>query len=510
MGFAKIKLPPGMFRNGTEYEASGRWYDGNLVRWENGRLKPIGGWQALFGPSVHFTGVARGGITFEDNSGFPYVAVGTNSNLYIGEGLGGSFSDVTPPGFVIGQVDSIQGAGYGAGAYGAGDYGTARAIASIGLIAATWQMDTFGDTIVMCCTSDGNIYQFDPTTGLVTIPSGSPTCLAVMATNEAFLLALGAGGDGRKIQWADIGTSTVWTPTDTNSAGDIDCTTAGRLMAGSRVGLQNLAWTNIDAHLINFIGGQGIYAPIRIGTACGLVGPRAWAVAASAAGAGDTAYWISHGGFFAYNGAVLPLPCEIQDYIWANVNWTQAAKIYASPNARYNEVIWFFPSLNSLECDSYVVYNYKDNIWYFGIGSTLGVRTTYIDKGVFPLPLAVNPAGTLYEHETGFLDNGATRVGGVFAQSGPAEIDDGSKIIYSNLMLPDGSNLSSLQMTAQTRFAPAGPLTVGTPTPMAPNAEGYVPVRIAGRQVALRFDATADTDWAIGSSRLKVAAGGGR
>lgn len=510
MALVKIKLPPGMFRNGTEYESSGRWYDGNLVRFENGRLKPIGGWQSMFGMGTAFTGLARGGISFEDNNGFPYVAIGTNTNLYVGEGLGGTFSDVTPGGFLPGQADSIQGAGYGSGPYGEGDYGTARDIASINLIAATWQFDTFGDTIVMCCTSDGNIYQFDPTTGLVTIPDGSPTCLAVMATNEDFLLALGAGGDGRSIQWPDIGTSTVWTPSDTNSAGSIDLNTQGRLMAGKRVGLQNLAWTNVDVHLINFIGGEGIYGPIRIGTACGLVGPKALTVAASAAGAGETAYWMSWGGFFLYNGAVTPLPCEVQDYIFANVNWTQSAKIYAEPNSLKNEIVWFFPSVNSIECDSYVLYNYKDNLWYFGIGSTLGARTMYIDRGVLPLPIAVDTGGVIYEHETGFLADGSTRVGQVFAQSGPAEIGEGDKVVYSNLMLPDADGLSALQMTAKTRFAPAGPLSTGTSVAMTPNSEGYTPVRIAGRQVALRFDITADTAWALGTSRLEVAAGGRR
>ena len=508
MPFAKIKLPPGMFRNGTEYEAAGRWYNGNLVRWENGRLKPIGGWLALLTAGVHFTGVARGGIAFTDNLGFNYLAIGTNSNLYVGSN--NTVTDMTPTGFVAGRVDSILGSGYGAGPYGNELYGRARTINTLQLNATTWQFDTFGNTIVMVSSSDQNIWQFDPTTGLVTKPAGSPTCLAVMSTNESFLIALGAAGNGRLVQWADIGSSTIWTPTGINSAGSIPVNSAGRLMAGSRVGLQNLLWTNIDVHLLNFIGGQGVYAPVRIGTSCGLIGPRAWAVAASAAGAGETAYWMSKGGFFAYAGAVVQVPCEVQDFLWANINFTQAAKIYASPNARHNEIIWFFPSLNSTENDSYVIFNYKENIWYFGLQSTLGARTTYIDRGVFEYPAGVDPAGLIYEHEFGFLANGASRVGQIFALSGPAEIGNGDQVINSNLLLPDGFNLTALQLTPRARFAPAGPLYTSTPVPMTPNTEGYVPLRFSGRQVAFQIDAIADSDWALGTSRFETAAGGGR
>jgi hypothetical protein len=513
----KIKLPPGMFRNGTEYEAAGRWFDGNLVRWQNGRLKPIGGYQAFVAAGANLTGVARGGIAFTDNLGFPYLLIGTNSNLYIGEG--GVFTDVTPPGFVGGRVDSILGAGYGAGLYGQETYGTARTLNTIQLNATTWSFDSFGNTVVMVQNTDQNLYQFDPTTGLVTIPAGSPKCVAVMSTNEDFLLAIGAGGDARQVQWPDIGTSTDWTPTDINAAGAIDVNTAGRLLGGARVGLQNLLWTNIDAHLLNFVGGQGIYAPIRIGTACGLVGPKAFAIAASGAGAGETAYWMAAGGFFAYAGTVVPLPCEVQDYLWASINWIQKAKIYASVNSLFNEVIWFFPSVNSTENDSYVIYNYKDNIWYFGIQSPfLGARTTYIDRGVFEYPFAVNPTGMIFEHEVGFLANGATRVGSIFAQSGPAEIGNGDQVIYTNMLIIDGDNLGAalghpiLTLTPEARLNPKAPIIPAAPIPIAWNAEGYTPAMFCGRQVAIRIDQIADSQfaWELGTLRVLMAGGSKR
>jgi hypothetical protein len=510
-----IKLPPGMFANGTQYESAGRWFVGNLVRWENGRLKPIGGWQAVTGGVL--IGIARGGISFTDNLGFSYTLIGTNSDLYLSEG--GTYTRSTPaltPPFVAGRVDSILGAGYGAGVYGSETYGTARSVATLQLNATTWQFDIFGNTAVMVQNTDRRLLQFDPSAGTIVVPAGSPTCIGVMTTNEDFILVIGAGGNGRRIAWPDVGTTTIWTPTDINSAGDIDLNTQGLGVAGTRVGLQNLVWTTTDVHLINYVGQPAIYAPTRIGTACGLIGPRAWAIAASGAGAGEAAYWMSRGGFFQYNGAVIPMQCEVQDLVWANINFKQAAKIYASTNSRFHEVIWFFPSLASNECDSYVIYNYKDNLWYYGLQSTLA-RTTYLDLGPIPLPLGVDAAGIVYQHETGYLANGATRVGQVFARSGPAEIGNGDQIIYANMMLIDGDGIvdasgnNVLTMTPQTRNAPLGPLgpNIG-PIALKLTPEGYTPVMISGRQVALRFDITQDVGWALGKFRLNVSGGSKR
>ena len=47
MALLPIKIPPGFYKNATQYQAKNRWYDGNLVRFSEGRLRPIGGWQRL-------------------------------------------------------------------------------------------------------------------------------------------------------------------------------------------------------------------------------------------------------------------------------------------------------------------------------------------------------------------------------------------------------------------------------------------------------------------------------
>ena len=91
--------PPGVFKNGTAYQAKGRWSDCNLVRWKDGRLQPLGGWNEVIGTPI--TGIGRAMITWRDFNGARWLAIGTNEKLYIFTSLSGTASDITPSGLVI-------------------------------------------------------------------------------------------------------------------------------------------------------------------------------------------------------------------------------------------------------------------------------------------------------------------------------------------------------------------------------------------------------------------------
>ena len=493
-----IKLPPGMFRNGTEYESKGRWYDGSLVRWENGRLKPIGGCTVVLSGGATLTGKARRFETWRDNNRFRYAAVGTHSKLYIGSG--GTYTDVTPGALVTGNADGNAGQGYGAGNYGAGAYGTPRLTGNLWNEADTWSFATWGENLECVLTSDQYIWEFKPSTGLVAKVTNAPQCKAVLTTDEFFLMAIAAGGDPRKLQWCDQGANTVWTPTATNLAGSLELQTQGMLKVGHRVGTQALYFTDIDVHTLDYVGAPLVYGRRKLGENCGIIGPNAFAATET------TGFWMGLGCFWSYDGVVRPLPCDVQDYIFNDINSGQYAKVYAGVNSRYNEITWFYPSAASIENDRYVTFNYKEKIWYFG----QRVRLVWEDRGVFNTPLSVDASGNVWAEETGFLEGGSTRVGSVYAQSGPTEIGNGDKIVYANLLLPDADNGSILNLTAKTRFAPQGPLSTTGPFTLAPNAEGYAPARFAGRQVAVRLDITADQAFAFGTPRVVVQAGGGR
>ena len=93
MALVPLRIPAGVYRNGTEYQSMGRWYDSNLVRWFEGTLRPWGGWRKR--STNQMTGVARGLLAWRDNSGARWIAAGTPSKLYA-MNEAGTLKDITP------------------------------------------------------------------------------------------------------------------------------------------------------------------------------------------------------------------------------------------------------------------------------------------------------------------------------------------------------------------------------------------------------------------------------
>ena len=62
----ELNVRPGVYRNGSVREAKGRYYDANLIRWENGKMKPIGGWVKTTTTAI--TGKGRTMMPFRDNA----------------------------------------------------------------------------------------------------------------------------------------------------------------------------------------------------------------------------------------------------------------------------------------------------------------------------------------------------------------------------------------------------------------------------------------------------------
>jgi len=82
--YIPLKLPPGIYRNGTQYQSAGRWYDANLVRWFDGTLRPIGGWRkrTYNGSNIQLTGVMRGSHAWRSNTSIAWYSAGSSEKLY--------------------------------------------------------------------------------------------------------------------------------------------------------------------------------------------------------------------------------------------------------------------------------------------------------------------------------------------------------------------------------------------------------------------------------------------
>ena len=491
--YIPIKLPPGIYRNGTEYQAAGRWYDANLVRWYENTLRPVGGWRKR--SSQQTTGMCRGFLNWRDNSATRHTALGTHSKLYA-MSESGTIKDITPIGFTAGTGDAIVKTGYGYSDYGKFSYGVARPDLGSITPATTWSLDTWGEYLVACSNADGKIYEWQlgfatPTlaAAITNAPTGNK---AVLVTAERILFALGAGGNPRKVQWCDQENNTLWTPDTDNLAGDFELATPGALLAGKRVKGINLLFTDVDVHTAQYVGAPFVYGFEKAGSGCGLISAQAVAAIDTAA------IWMSKSGFWIYDGYVKPLPSDVSDYIFGNMNFNQSSKVYAIHNSQYGEIWWYYPSSASNENDSYVTYNYRENHWAVG---TLA-RTAGTDAGVFSRPMAVSVDGYVYEHEVGFDYDGAS----VFAESGPVQIGNGDNIMSVREVIPDEQALGEAVVSFTARNYPTGAEFLFGPY----SAANPTSVRFSGRQINMKVTGAVLADWRVGVMRLDAVAAGKR
>ena len=65
MALIPLQLPPGVHRNGTDFESSNRWRDASLVRWHDGSMRPVGGWTVR--KSSAFASAPRAMLSYLDH-----------------------------------------------------------------------------------------------------------------------------------------------------------------------------------------------------------------------------------------------------------------------------------------------------------------------------------------------------------------------------------------------------------------------------------------------------------
>jgi hypothetical protein len=492
MPLIPLEIPPGVYRNGTDLQAANRWRDANLIRWHENALRPVGGWRRR--DTVDISGIPRGMIVWQDNSANRYMATGTASNLYT-ISSGNVVSDITPAGFVAGRASAAANTGYGGAIYGELTYGTSRPDTGALLDATTWTLDTWGEYLVGMTADDGKLYEWrlNAATPAAVIANAPTSCRSLLVTEERFLFALGASGNPRKVAWSGRENNTVWTPATTNEAGDIELQTNGRIMAGVRTRGQALILTDQDAHTASYIGPPYVYGFERAGTSCGLIATKAVEVIDAGV------IWMGRRSFFMYSGgSVQEIPCDVGDYVFSDMNMSQASKIHAIKNSAWSEIWWFYPSGSSTECDRYVSYNYTTNVWMIGNLT----RTCGVDRGIFRYPLWFDADGLLYEHEFGHTHGTDTP----YLESGPISLGVGDNVLSAVELIPDEKTQGAVQARFKTRFYPNdvereyGPYAMENPTP----------VRFTGRQVRMRVEGLQDVDWRVGLMRLDVRPGGTR
>ena len=232
----------------------------------------------------------------------------------------------------------------------------------------------------------------------------------------------------------------------------------------------------------------------------------------------DNVFWMGQKEFYVYGGTVQRLPCTVRDFVFDDINLNQREKIVAATNTAFSEVWWFYPSESSDTNDRYVVYNYEQQVWYYGAMA----RSFWMDRGIFDQPIAAGPNNYLYSQETGFDDDGSALT--AYIESSQIDIADGEQFSFIRRMIPDltfrGSTAGSpsANITVKTRNFPGGNYLQSTSSAVTKSASvpveqftDQVHLRLRGRSFAMRVESTASgVGWRLGSPRLDVRPDGRR
>ena len=423
----------------------------------------------------------------------------------------------------------VPGTGWGINGWGSGAFGSTSALSDTNQL-RLWTHDNFGEDLIINQRNAG-IYKWTesngvttravelsgisganlvPTKGLQVITSEKDRHLIVLGCDPISGSARTGTIDPMLIAFSDQENDLDFEPLSTNTAGSLRLSSGSSIIGGVKARQEILVWTDTALYSMQFIGPPFTFGINLINEGTGLVGPKAAITTPSGV------YWMSYNNFYIYNGSVQTLPCSVHNYVFTDINLTQSFKINAFTIKDKSEVGWFYCSSSSDEIDRYVIYNYVEQIWFYGQLT----RTAWLDSGIVNYPRAVN-GGYLYQQEIGFDDDGSPMTN-VFIESSDMDIGDGEQFSFIKRIIPDykfiqDNNNCNVNIVLKTRNFPGDSLTTkSTSSISADTQQAYV--RSRSRQISLRFesddDATDDGNlgigWRLGATRIDIKPDGRR
>jgi hypothetical protein len=456
-------------------------------------------------------------LTWRDNNGVHWAAIGTDTHLFAYRFDTQVLYDITPTG--VGSLDPPgPPVGYGLGNYGAEAYGTARDAADIGPqeVAANqgdrWSLASWGQDLLIVPTQDGHLFHWSPTTPatLPAIIAAAPTLnKGVIVTDQRSAVLLGAGGDPRNIAWSDQENYNIWAPDVTNLAGSKRLASQSYALTAAKVSQGILIWTAADLHLMTYVGPPYAYGITQIAAGCGPASARA------VVAIGSTVIWPGHQSFWAWAGSVTPFQSDVGDWMFSVLNRGYIGRLFGSPNPAFSEMWWDWPDEGAQECTRYVAVNFADpaHPWTIGVRN----RTAADPIGALDYPVLGGPLGNgggLYLHEYGWLENGAPRApnGLVYAQSGAITLGEGDVRFAVTQLVFDAAcgvdDMLGYRFTVRENpYDEASEYDTGLFTVVH---NGLMDMRFSGRTAAMRMEALFDADFAVGRPRLIIQPAGRR
>jgi len=323
--------------------------------------------------------------------------------------------------------------------------------------------------------------------------------------------------DPMLIRWSDQESLTTWFPAITNQAGSLRLSHGSEIITTVQSRQEIVIFTDSSLYSLQYFGPPTVWGAQLLGDGISITGPNAVTLASG------VIYWLGTDKFYKYDGRVQTLSCDLRQYVFNDINQSQSEQFLASTNEGFNEVWWFYCSANSTVIDRYIVYNYLENIWYYG---TMG-RTAWIDSGLNNYPIAATYSHNLVWHENGVNDCTDSVTGlpiSSYILSSEFDIEDGHNFGFVWRMLPDlkfdGSTAASPQVTMTLYPLQNSGSGYNSPLSVAGNAyatstrtstypieqyTGQIYTRVRGRQMAFKIEGNQlGLQWQLGSPRIDI------
>lgn len=427
----------------------------------------------------------------------------------------------------VGLNDATSGTGWGTDPWGDGGWGEASDTAIATATLRLWSHDNFGEDLIFN-VRDGGVYYWDRSIGVATRAialsdlSGAnlaPTVASfvMVSDQDRHVIAFGADPednigtqDPLLIRFSDQENAAEWQTRTTNTAGSLRVSSGSRILSAVQTKREIAVFTDVALHSMQFLGPPFTFGLQEISRNTQLISQNA------AVGANDQVYWMSRERFMVYDGTVRELACTVREYVFDRLNQNQRDKIYGTHMPRFNEVWWLYP--NGEECDSYVIYNYAEDLWYYGSLD----RTAMSDRGLFGYPIATATDQHIYYHEFGLNDGSQNPPVGInaFIESSGQDIGDGEQYVFASRIIPDltfrdSSQNGTVNMTVTARDYPGASNSQSYSTEVTrageTNFTDQVFIRLRGRSFAMRFESNdTGTAWRIGKPRIDIRTDGRR
>jgi hypothetical protein len=429
----------------------------------------------------------------------------------------------------IGLSESAYGYGWGTGTWNTSTWNTPRSTTTVTINGRNWSLDNFGEDL-LATVSGGATYVWNTSSGLssnrATVVSNAPSKsrfnLISMPDRHVFLfgtettIGSSSTADDLFLRFSSQEDYNTWTPTATNTAGSFRIQDGSKIMDAIRSRNAVLVWTDTSLHALQFVGAPFTFNLSQIGANCGAVSQHC------AVDVNGTAFWMSQNSFYKFDGAISKMPCSVQDYVFEDFNITTQPETYAAVNSEFNEVTWFYCSLNAQQIDRFVTYNYLENCWSTGSLA----RTAWTDYGVYEKPyagyysttnLGTTPtvlgvtagASNIYQQETG-TDDVSSAID-AFIESGDFDIADGQPFLHIGRGIPNFKDLAgSVDITLKFKTYPSSTTPTTVTRTIVSTTEKF-DLRGRGRQANIKIESDATGDnWRYGTLRLDVQPDGGR